>query len=352
MKKLDRYIGMTVLIAMLSVMLIVVFLDTLFAFMAQLEAVRNDYQLPQVVQYIILTTPKRIYEIIPVASLIGCLLGLGSLANHSELVIIRAAGISLRRISWYVIKPAIVLMVLGLLIGEFVAPVAGQTADSMKKMARSAYASSVDEGLWYREGDSYMYLDVFNSDGILNGLSIYTFDDRKYLKQTVYAKRAVTKGEYWLMEDVEISNYSDDTVESLHKDRQVWQTGLTTELLQVMSANPEDLSMQGLVTYIDYLDNEGFESGEYRLVLYKKLLQPLAIFALVLIGISFVFGPLRSVSMGLRLFSGVATGVIFMIIKNLMGPASLVFGFPPLLAVMMPILLCLGIGVGLLKRAG
>ena len=110
--------------------------------------------------------------------------------------------------------------------------------------------------------------------------------------------------------------------------------------------------MRGLVTYIDYLDNEGFESGEYRLVLYKKLLQPLAIFALVLIGISFVFGPLRSVSMGLRLFSGVATGVIFMIIKNLMGPASLVFGFPPLLAVMMPILLCLGIGVGLLKRAG
>ena len=118
MKKLDRYIGFTVLTAMLVVMIIIVFLDTLFGFMAQLDAMRASYQMPQVLQYMALTTPKRIHEVIPVAALIGCLTGLGSLANHSELVVMRAAGVSLIRIGWSVMKPAIVLMFIGLLLTQ------------------------------------------------------------------------------------------------------------------------------------------------------------------------------------------------------------------------------------------
>ena len=73
--------------------------------------------------------------------------------------------------------------------------------------------------------------------------------------------------------------------------------------------------------------------------------------SLVLVGISFVFGPLRSVSMGLRIFAGVITGVVFMIVQNLMGPSSLVFGFPPVLSVLIPIAICLLIGMALLRRA-
>ncbi len=352
MKKLDRHIGSTVLGSMLVVMLIVVFLDTLFAFMAQLDTTRANYQLPQVVQYIGLTTPKRIYEIIPVASLIGCLLGLGTLANHSELVIIRAAGISLWRIAWAVLKPAMVLMFLGLFLGEIVAPWSGQAADTLRKTARMTASHDMREGLWYREGNNFMYFNVIEPNGKIHGVNIYTFNERKELLRTVYAETATFKDNYWLLDSIATSSYTKNQVVKEEQNQQVWQTALTVDLLRIMTVDPDDLAMSGLLTYIRYLDSEGMDSGESRLALYKKFLQPAAIFALVLIGMSFVFGPLRAVPMGLRLFVGVATGVVFMIAQNLMGPASLVFGFAPFMAVLTPILICFAIGFVLLKRAG
>ena len=98
MRKLDRYIGLNVMGAILIVLVVVIFLNGLFAFLDELSSMRANYQLPQVLKYLLLTTPKRIYEVIPMAALIGCLAGLGSMAGHSELLVMRAAGVSLSRI--------------------------------------------------------------------------------------------------------------------------------------------------------------------------------------------------------------------------------------------------------------
>ena len=352
MKILDRHIGVTVLVAMVVVMVVIVFLDTLFGFMSELGAIRANYQLPQVVQYMLLTTPRRIYEIIPVAALIGCLASLGALANNSELVVMRAAGVSLARMGWAVMKPAMVMMLFGLILSEYVAPASEQMAQSLRKIARSANGQYADEGIWHREENSYMYFNAVEPNGVLYGVHIYSFDDRNRINKTVYAQRAISQGDHWLMENVKTSTYGQGRVDTTRASTKRWSTGLTTTLLKVVVVDPDDLSMSGLLTYIGYLHQQELETGEYLLAFYKKVLQPAAIFALVLIGMSFVFGPLRSVSMGLRLFSGVITGVTFMILQNLMGPASLVFGFSPLVAVILPIVVCFVIGVVLLKRAG
>lgn len=352
MRKLDRHIGLTVLTAMLVVMIVIVFLDTLFGFMAQLDAMRANYQLPEVLRYMLLTTPKRIYDVIPVAALIGCLSGLGSLANHSELVVMRAAGVSLVRIGWSVMKPAIVLMVLGVFLSEYVSPVTEQMAETGRKIARSADGQYTDEGLWHREGNEYMYFNAVEPNGVLYGINIFKFDNNRKIEESIYADRAISQGNHWVLEGVAASKYEGNKVESRIAGTEVWNTGLTTTLLKVVVVKPDDLSISGLYTYVNYLQEQELETGEYKLAMYKKILQPAAIFALVLIGMSFVFGPLRTVSMGLRLFTGVITGVTFMILQNLMGPASLVFGFSPLIAVLVPILICFGVGIVLLRRAG
>ncbi|WP_281648018.1 LPS export ABC transporter permease LptG [Parendozoicomonas sp. Alg238-R29] len=352
MRKLDRHIGLTVLSAMLVVMIIIVFLDTLFGFMTQLDAMRANYQVPEVIRFMLLTTPQRINNVIPVAALIGCLAGLGSLANHSELVVMRAAGVSLMRIGWSVMKPAIVLMLMGLVLSEYISPVTEQMAQTERKIARSADGQYTDEGLWHREGNEYMYFNAVEPNGVLYGINIFKFDGERRLQESIYADRALSQGSHWLLEGVEASTYGENSVTSRIAGTEIWETGLTTTLLKVVVVKPDDLSISGLLTYVDYLQEQELETGEYKLAMYKKMLQPVAIFALVLIGMSFVFGPLRTVSMGLRLFTGVITGVTFMILQNLMGPASLVFGFSPLIAVLMPILVCFGIGVVLLRRAG
>lgn len=350
-KRLGRYIGLSVIEAMLMVLMVVVFLNNLFTFLDQLGDMRANYQLPQVLKYMLLTTPKRIYEAIPISALIGCLAGLGGMAGHNELVILRAAGVSLSRIGWEVMKPALVMIIIGMLIGEYLMPTAEQTALTNRKIERSADGRYTDEGLWHREGNSYMFFNAIQPDGVLYGVSRFVFDDQNRLMASSHADRAVYQGKHWILENVKNSHYQDDTITTTTNPVENWHTELTTTLLKVVVVRPNDLSIRGLIAYADYLRDQGLESGEYDLAFWKKVLQPLSIMALVLIGMSFVFGPLRSVSIGLQLFTGVVTGIIFLILQNLMEPASLVFGFSPLIAVLLPIMICFGIGVVLLRQA-
>ncbi|MGO1273601.1 MAG: LptF/LptG family permease, partial [Pseudomonas helleri] len=102
MVKLDRYIGKSVLLAILAVSGIIVGLASLFAFIDEVKNLSSSYTMADVFSFVMLTAPRRLYDMLPVAALIGCLIGLGSLASNSELTIMRAAGVSTGRIVWAV----------------------------------------------------------------------------------------------------------------------------------------------------------------------------------------------------------------------------------------------------------
>lgn len=352
MKTLERHLGRTVLAAMLAVLLLVSCLDSLFGFIAELRSMQASYQLPQVLHHMLLTLPRRIYTVIPITALVGCLLGLGRLAGSGELLAIRAAGVSLLRISWSVMKPGLLLVLLGLVLGEFVVPASEQMAVIDRAIARSADGTYTGAGLWHREGDDFMYFNAVRPDGTLRGVSIFRFDDDGQILETRFARQARREGRQWILETVQISRWQGKSVESLQQARMPWETGLDSALLKVAMVKPDTLSVHGLFTYIRYLEGQDLDAGRYRLAFYKGLLQPLAIFSLLLIGISFVVGPLRSVPMGRRLFVGILTGVVFMIVQDLLGPISLVVGLSPLAAVAAPICCCFALGGWLLRRAG
>ena len=351
MRKLDRYIAWNVLAAMLVVLVVLVLLESLFSFLGQLDDVRANYEPLDALLYTVMLMPKKIYEFIPVSAMIGCLAGLGSLASNSELVVMRAAGVSLWRMVWSVMKPALLMVVVGSFIGEYVSPVSEQVAETQRRILRSSQGVYSGDGVWHREGNEYMYFNAVEPNGVLYGVSRYSFDDDMRLKESSFAKRAIYQKDHWLLEDVLTSRFDGEKFVEEQATIQPWDTSLTTTLLKVVVVNPDALSISGLKTYTNYLDDQGLDSGEYDLAFWKKALQPLSIFSLVLVGISFVFGPLRSVSMGLRIFSGVITGVVFMIVQNLLGPSSLVFGFPPILSVLFPISVCILVGAWLLRKA-
>ncbi|AKN28181.1 hypothetical protein AB691_3313 [Stutzerimonas stutzeri] len=136
MVKLDRYIGIHVFLAILTVLGIIVGLALLFAFIDELGDVQGNYGLGDALQYVLLTSPRRLYDMLPMAALIGCLIGLGTLASSSELTIMRAAGVSLGRIVLSVMKPMLVLLVAGILIGEYVAPLTEDIAQARRSLAQ------------------------------------------------------------------------------------------------------------------------------------------------------------------------------------------------------------------------
>ena len=351
--KLDRYIGIQVFYAILSVLGIIVGLALLFAFIDELGDVEGSYGLLDAAWYVFLTLPRRMYEMLPMAALIGCLIGLGSLASSSELTIMRAAGVSIGRIVWAVMKPMLVLMLVGVLIGEYLAPWSENQAQANRAMAQGGgEAQSAKRGLWHRQGEEFVHINAVQPNGVLFGVTRYRFDGERKLQSSSFARRARYQGDYWQLEDVATTYFRERGTEVVKAPNERWDVELNPQLLGTVVLAPEALSITGLWRYIQYLAEQGLNNGQYWLAFWTKVLQPVVTAALVLMAISFIFGPLRSVTLGQRVFTGVLVGFVFRIAQDLLGPSSLVFGFSPLLAVLVPAGLCALAGLWLLRRAG
>ncbi|PKM31354.1 MAG: LPS export ABC transporter permease LptG [Gammaproteobacteria bacterium HGW-Gammaproteobacteria-11] len=353
MRRLDRYIGNSVLLSILIVALIILGLDLLFAFINELDDVEGNYGALDALSYTLLTLPRRLYDMLPLAALVGCLIGLGSLASNSELTIMRAAGVSVTRIVGAVMKPLLVLMLAGVLLGEYVAPYSENLAESRRSMVQGGGEVFGSKGLWHREGNDFLHINAVQPNGVLHGITRYRFDDNRRLLEASFAQRAMVQEDHWLMEDVETTAFLENghsQIEQLHQQR--WEILLSSELLKVVVLDPDVLPLKGIWQYQQYLAEQGLNNSPYWLAFWKKMLQPLATMALVFVAISFVFGPLRSVTLGQRVFTGVLVGFSFRILQDLLGPSSLVFGFSPLIAVLLPIALLFVMGAVLMRRAG
>ena len=351
MRRINGYITRMIVSAVLIVLLVIVGLDCLTAMVDELANVQGNYNFVEVLAYVGLTIPSRIYEFLPFSTLIGCLAGLGILASKSELVIIRSVGTSTWQIVWMVMKPALLIMFCGVLLGEYIAPHTEQIAQSRRALAESGNGGFTSRsGLWNREGNYYMHFNAVQPNGVLHGVTLLDFASDRRLKSALYAKRASYQKGDWLLEGVVETLISVEKTERLEQNTRYWKTALTPDILNLVIMSPDNLSMSGLREYSRYLKSQGLDNGDYELAFWKKSLQPLAIAGLVLIAISFVFGPLREVTMGFRVFSGVIIGSAFRTSQDLLGPASLVFGFSPLYAVLVPIAICIVVGLFMLHR--
>lgn len=353
MRQLDSYVARNVLMATLVVMVVIVGLDAIFTLVDELDNLKGDYQLIDALFFSGLRLPRRIYEYMPMACLIGCLAGLGSMAANSELTVMRAAGISINRIVFAVLKPMAVLMLVSLLLGEYVVPSLERIAQAHKAVAQGATEalSNKGKGFWHREGNTFMRFNAVEPGGVLHGITRYEFNDDNSLNTVVYAQRALYQRSYWQMENIVITYISDEKISQDKKDSERWDTKLTPEKLSVVIVSPRDMSITGLYLYSQYLEQQGLNSDQYMLSFWRKVTQPLSTFALVILGISFIFGPLRSVTPGYRIFSGIIVGMIYKYAEELLSPASIVLGFEPVWASIIPIGGSLILGLLLMRKA-
>ena len=353
MRRLDRYIGSTVFLAIVAVLDIISGLALLLAFIDELNDVTDAYTVWGAASYVGLTAPQRVYEMLPMAALIGCLVGLGTLASNSELTVIRAAGVSIRRIVWAVMKPMLVLMIIGLLVGEYLAPWTSSVGQANRALAQSVgKAQSSKHGLWHRQGNEFIHVNAVQPGGKLVGVTRYIFDDEQRLLGSSFAQQALYQDGYWQLEDIVYTDLQERSSSIKQADSERWDVEISPQLLNTVIMEPDNLPITGLWQYAHYLNDQGLNANRYWLAFWVKILQPLVTAALVLMAISFVFGPLRSVTLGQRVFTGVVVGFVFRIAQDLLGPASLVFGFAPIVAVVLPALICAVFGFWLLRRAG
>ena len=353
MRKLDNYVMRSVAGATVLVMLVVLSLDLIFGYIAELEDTRNDYQAMEALIYVFLTLPRRIYDYLPLGAFMGCLVGLGAMASSSELTVMRAAGVSIRRIVWSAMKPTLLIVLVGLAIGEYVAPPFERMAQSQKAVAREAGQNIASRsGLWHREGNTFIHLNAVQPNGALYGVSLFRFEPDRWLASATFAERALHQGDHWLLQTVTTTELDRDGTSLETHIQKRWETGLSPEVLSVLIVDPDDLAMTGLFTYASYLNEQGLQAANYWLAFWKKVFMPVGTAVMVLVAISFIFGPLRSVTMGFRVFTGLIVGLLFKYMQDLLGPMSLVFGFNPILAVVIPIAISAVVGILLMRKAG
>ena len=359
MKRLDYYLGSTVGLTIVLASLGLVGILGIFTFLEQVEDIRYNYTTSKVLLYVVQSMPRIFYETVPYAALIGCLAGLGSLANNSELIVMRAAGVSTWTIAGSAMKPTLLLVAFALLVGEYILPDVERSARANRERAMSEENAFVaGRGVWYREGNVYMRFDLIQGS-VIEGVTHYYYDDDMMLTRSLFADRAVfhpvsQDNRYWLMEGVTLTDFdgvrevSRATLPSLQ-----WDTGLEPDLLGAEQlVQPDKMSISELSNKIGYMRAQGLNSSKFELGYWRKVLQPLATLALVFVAISFIFGPLREATMGMRVVTGLVIGIVFKFVQDLLAPASIVFGFSPMIAILIPIVICLVVGYGLLRRAG
>ena len=216
MRKLRRYISATITASILMVLAVIIGLDSIAAIIDQMGQMSANYDFLAVLRFVAFSIPGSIFDLLPFAALVGCLAGLGMLANNSELVVMRSAGVSTKRVVWMVMRPALVIMLLGMLISEYVAPHTQNIAQSERSNALLKNDNLVSrQGLWHREGNQFLHFNVVQPNGILYGVTIYSFDDEHRLLNTGFAKIAIYQSDYWLLENVSESHFTDDRVNKL-----------------------------------------------------------------------------------------------------------------------------------------
>ncbi|WP_380179942.1 LPS export ABC transporter permease LptG [Kalamiella sp. sgz302252] len=352
---LDRYIGKTIFNTIMATLFMLVSLSGIIKFVDQLRKTgQGDYTVLGAGLYTILSVPKDVEIFFPMAALLGALLGLGALAQRSELVVMQASGFTRMQIAASVMKTAIPLVLLTMAIGEFVAPQGEQMARNYRaQQLVGGSLLSTQNGLWAKDGDSFIFIERLKDNSELGGISIYNFNKERRLQTVRYAASAKYNKDkkLWDLSEVDESVLTNpQQVTGSQTLTGEWKTSLTPDKLGVVALDPDALSISGLYNYTKYLKQSGQVSGRYQLNMWSKIFQPLSVAVMMLMALSFIFGPLRSVSMGMRVVTGISFGFLFYVLDQIFGPLSLVYHIPPVLGALLPSAAFMAISVYMLLK--
>jgi lipopolysaccharide export system permease protein len=352
MSLLDRYIGRHVLLSTVVVMVLLLSLFAIFSFLEELTRVgRGHYTTSIAIEYVILLLPGLMYQLFPISALLGSTIGLGLMASHSELTIIRASGVSLGRIIWSVMKIGIVLVILTLIVGETIAPIADQYASKLRSVAISNKLAIREKSeLWARDGENFVNIRRILPGKRFWGVFIYERDKSHRIKSIIRAQSAVFRKDRWILENVVSSELNGLQVVTHRQKSRVWNTDLSPDLLNVVTLLPVTMSIRGLYQYIEFLTNNGLDAGSYQHALWNKVAAPFITGVMVFLAIPFVFGPLRSVGIGHRIFVGGLIGIGFYLINQVFTYVGVVYNVNPVVSSFLPASLAFALAYWMMRK--
>ncbi len=354
MKLIDRYIIISVTQGVLITLLILMSLAGFFSFLGQITDInKGSMTIFEGLKYVLYTLPRRSYELFPTAVLIGSLFSLGNLASNSELISIRAAGVSIGRITASVLKAGFILMLLSILIGEVIAPGLEHEAQSFRSVKLAGQISTKgQDGFWAREGDTFINIKRVISDSNVKQVLVYEFGLRRRLAKVLYAEEANynNKSKKWYLKGVKESKLENKSVKIAHKKTMVLPKLIDPSLLSVLAVKPENLSMVSLKKYVNHLKKQNQEAARYEVAVWIKVFRPLSTLVMLLVAIPFVFQTIRTSNTGQRALFGILTGMVFFLLNQGVNQFGVVYGLPAIVSAGLPSVVFAIFGIIAIRR--
>lgn len=349
---LQRYIAKSIILATLLVMAIVLGLAFFINLLSELRDIGvGDYGFFQAAMHALLELPYNIYVFFPMLVLLGGLLGLSMLASHQELIVMRVSGVSIQKITAAVFAAAIFLIVIGMIIGEIIAPRTHYLADLHKSTDQSGGQAVITAaGLWIHEGNSFVHIDRVMAHQHLEGVTRYEFDNQHRLLASYFAKTMDYSKGHWKLHDLVKTTFNGDRTSSQQLTEATWDLTLNPNVLSIGLLEPEEMPLTKLSNFTQHLKKNGLQATEFQFSFWKRVLQPLTILVMLFLAVPFVFTAPRSINLGWQMVLGVVTGFVFYILDSMLGQLSIVYQLPPFFAALLPILLFAGLGYYLMLR--
>ena len=352
LKILDRYLWTATLQGLLIAWLALVLLDVFFAFISESEKTGPLYSTTQATVYLIYTLPARFYEFFPNAVLIGTLLGLGNLAANSEFIAMRAAGLSISKIIFSIVKLGLLLALFLFALGEWVVPKTDLQARNFKAQLKNKNIVLVDNsGLWVKDKNSVISIGSVISSDRISDVSVYTFkSDHSGLQSLTEIKNATANANGWDFKEVTTTVFNKRSVE---KNRDQTATSINfvdPDILKTATVDPNQLSSNALTKIIDYQKANDIKTDKYELIYWKRFSVPLSAIVMLILAMPFLFGSNRGGGAGQRVFIGIVVGIVFYLANRSANELGIVYGFSPIVSAFLPSLVFFGIGLFALRR--
>lgn len=346
-----RYLAREIYGATALVLFAFLALFAFFDLVAELSDLgKGGYRLHQAAAYVALTLPGRVYELLPIAVLIGALFALTTMSRHSEITVLRASGLSTARLIGQLCLIGTTFVLLTFLVGEYAAPPAERAAQRLRLEATSSLAGrEFRSGTWIKDDTTFVNVRRVLPDGSLKGIWIYRFDAAYRLKSI----RQAEEGEFappdaWRLGGVVETRFTADGAEVQRFDQLQWRSALNPELLSVLMVVPERMTIGNLYRYVGHLADNKQRTERYEIALWKKLVYPVATIVMMVLALPFALRQHRFGGVSMRIFAGVMIGIGFHMLNGLSSSLGIINNWPPPLAAFAPSVLFVLAAAGML----
>jgi lipopolysaccharide export system permease protein len=350
---LARYILRTVFAYTALVLAVLLVLGGLFLFINEQDDIgTGSYTATQAMTYVFFNLPNFACQLLPVAALIGALLGLGNLARGSELVVMRASGVTTARFCLWLAVAGLVMAVLMAGVGEFVAPPLEKYGRQVKVFSKySEFSFSGSRGAWVRDGDAIISVEQQSAKSRFGGVQIFRFGPGRELLDAGRADAAsVEEGHGWRLENYAETSFTGDGTTARKSAAEDFRSVLSPDFLGLAVVEPQAMGLRDLKAYVEHLRRNSLDSSRFEVALWSRVARFVAIMLVIVLALPFSLGPMRSTGQGARSVLGILIGAGFVFVSQALENSGQILGLSPLVTGWLPTALLGVLTFGMLLR--